>query len=680
LKDNVSDIINLHCHGLGCIAMLTQLAKSFLCLRRRQGHIDDSKATKAQNREKYRYQPLPGHDHFRVLELLPGKSTEIVRCRLHTEQFTHAEDKYAAISYVWGNPTDRVQIVCDDRIIEVTVNLADALSHIRDKAKSRLVWADAICINQDDNTEKGHQVKRMGDVYKNAKEVLVWLGRDSEGIAEDCFNLIRDTTEYLDRHLEIHGKIENIPEITLTSPISFDKSRWNKVRKLVGMPWFSRLWVLQEAALAKQCELLWGVYQLSLAELCELSCAVKSMPEVYNLVGRFAWGKVFDSFVAQCAYQTVDNWTENKPLMKDYKKRFQSQPFLDLLETGRTLEASFEVDRVYAFLGNPLAMKHGDGALLVEPDYSKPVLEIYFEMACSLLAHPREAPYLLVRIDHHSSKCIEGTTLGRDGAFPSWVPRWDKHWRQYSRGASHYWYRAGGLGRKFDTTVQIDKSLLLPAIIFDRVVWTSDVIYDNNLDLELNPDLWDEKTKNANRPFLESLLIEVQQAFSLHCCDRHPDISAKKAFIEDDFSLTIGGDLRVEPDPSNLVEHRRGFAAYLQAARNLQGTHSEHAQTGDAGQNLGASSLHLFTARVGYARNRRFAISESGRFGLVPLFAEPNDVCCICPGMQVPLILRPRADGRYGLVGDSYIHGVMAGEIVEQLDKGEVRLEDVVLV
>jgi hypothetical protein len=48
--------------------------------------------------------------------------------------------------------------------------------------------------------------------------------------------------------------------------------------------------------------------------------------------------------------------------------------------------------------------------------------------------------------------------------------------------------------------------------------------------------------------------------------------------------------------------------------------------------------------------------------------------------MQVPLILRPREDGRYGLVGESYIQGVMAGEVMEQLEKGKVKLENVVLV
>ena len=94
----------------------------------------------------------------------------------------------------------------------------------------------------------------------------------------------------------------------------------------------------------------------------------------------------------------------------------------------------------------------------------------------------------------------------------------------------------------------------------------------------------------------------------------------------------------------------------------------------------GSGDAFEYERELYYTRNRLFAITESGRFGLIPWLAELNDVCCICPGMKVPLILRPREDGRYGLVGHSYIHGVMAGEVMEQLEKGEVKLENIVLV
>ena len=671
--------------------MSTDSSQPALCSRLQDQGALSKAAARTPPGKLYQYQPLPSDDHFRILELLPGEASEDggggVRCRLHTERFADAEDKYAAISYVWGDPHDRVPITCDGRIIEVTVNLADALSHIRDRTESRFVWADAVCINQEDDTEKGHQVKRMGKVYENAEEVLVWLGSDGEGIAEDCFNLIRKTNEYLDHQVVFYGDFRDMPTITKASAISFDKSRWSKVRTLVKMPWFTRLWVVQEAALAKQCTLLWGNNQLSLAELCELSNFVNYRADLNNLIGQMGTGQVSLNFDTQCTYQTTKSWMRTKPFIKAQHRSSNTILFLDILRSGRSMNSTFGVDRVFAFLGNPLARKHGEDELVVEPDYSKSIQEVYFEVACSLLAHPREAPFLLASVDHHNNECVEGTTLGSDDAFPSWVPRWDKYWWQYPIGLPQYWYRAGGPERNFNAAVQTDKSLLLPAIIFDHLVWISNTLDEDNL--ALYPEGWDEDTRAADKPFIDLLFTRVQQAFNKHCHDRYSEVaSTSTKSIEDAFSLTMVRQYPVE-DEFNLVEHQRNFKAYLQAARQLVAKHSTSTRKRMRGtvrkwlaSSFRSGSIYAFSYEkaVSYAHNRSFAITESGRFGLIPWLAELNDVCCICPGMTVPLILRPREDGRYGLVGDGYIQGVMGGEIMEQLEKGKVKLENIVLV
>ncbi|KAE9371116.1 HET-domain-containing protein [Stipitochalara longipes BDJ] len=648
----------------------------------------------------YHYQPLPSHEHFRLLELFPGSdaatSSGGVRCRLHTELVAEAEDKYAALSYVWGDSRNRVPIVCDERIVKVTVNLADALRHIRDHTEYKFVWADAICINQVDNEEKGHQVKRMRKVYENAIEVLVWLGKDDEGVAEDCFSLIRETNEHLDHQLEIYGKVIEIPPFIRESPISFDKSRWDRVRKLIDLPWFSRLWVLQEAALAKQCRLLWGENQLSLAELCEMCYFFTYRSDLWTLAGSLTFGMVIDSFEVQRTYRTMKSWMGTKPLMKLELKEARNRIFLDVLSVGRLLKVSFEVDRVYAFLGNPLARKHGEQESLIEPDYGKSMQEVYFEVACELLAHPREAPYLLACVDHHSSDSVKGTTLGRDGAFPSWVPRWDKNYRQALISHPTYWFQASGLQTKFEATVQNDKSLLLSGIIFDKIVWTSDIIDGYNI--LLNTDRWSKDTTTSGKPFIDLLFTQVQQAFYQHFPSRRYKLYTIS--MEDAFSLTMMRHYPAKPpDRFDLIAHQREYSAYLQAARKLAGTLTKKGTSGavrkwlasfrrtakppqlqDAVQNIGETSPFTYERRLHFNSFRRFAITKSGRFGLVPWLAEPNDVCCVCPGMQVPLILRSIEDGRYGLVGDSYIHGVMAGEVMGELEKGEVKLENIVLV
>lgn len=44
---------------------------------------------------------------------------------------------------------------------------------------SRLLWADAVCINQADDAERGSQVGMMGRIYGQAARTLVWLGDGS---------------------------------------------------------------------------------------------------------------------------------------------------------------------------------------------------------------------------------------------------------------------------------------------------------------------------------------------------------------------------------------------------------------------------------------------------------------------------------------------------------------------
>src|ERR1700761_5531827 len=91
--------------------------------------------------------------------------------------------------------------------------------------------------------------KRMGTIYANAKHVVIWLGRDEDGIACDWFDLISSTNSCLDRQLVIYGAWPKIPTLVKPYPICDSQSQWNKVRKMFWLPWFTRVWVIQEAGL-----------------------------------------------------------------------------------------------------------------------------------------------------------------------------------------------------------------------------------------------------------------------------------------------------------------------------------------------------------------------------------------------------------------------------------------------
>jgi len=219
---------------------------------------------------EYDYKPLPENRSIRVLQLLPGEPDDEIHCRVHHATLDDAEDTYEAISYAWGDAANRTAITCDGKAMQITVSLADALRALRDQHRSKRLWADAICINQQDVAEKSHQVSQMGEVYENAREVVVWLGNDTDGVARRCFDLINKTKLYLLPLFEIHGPyVEQIPAIALPDALS-GRSDLCKIRDMLSLPWFKRVWVIQEVAVAKECVMAWGSHRIEMAQVAEL--------------------------------------------------------------------------------------------------------------------------------------------------------------------------------------------------------------------------------------------------------------------------------------------------------------------------------------------------------------------------------------------------------------------------
>jgi hypothetical protein len=125
---------------------------------------------------QYHYEPL-GPCDFRILHIRPGRKHDPIQCCLQTQNFhTSLDAEYSALSYAWGS-TDRTQtIMLEGFSFPVTHNLHSALWHARDRKKRVSLWADAVCINQTDKDERGHQVVQMRSIYRAAAQVIIWLG------------------------------------------------------------------------------------------------------------------------------------------------------------------------------------------------------------------------------------------------------------------------------------------------------------------------------------------------------------------------------------------------------------------------------------------------------------------------------------------------------------------------
>ncbi|KAF2686590.1 hypothetical protein K458DRAFT_280689, partial [Lentithecium fluviatile CBS 122367] len=117
----------------------------------------------------------------------------------------------------------------------VTTNLESGLRHLRYRFQPRILWIDALCINQRDMAEKERQVRMMGQLYKNAERVHVWLG------TVDDTNAVRAAVGCIQNSLKSYNRN------TSWTPTALEISG---MQILASLPWWRRVWILQEVTLA----------------------------------------------------------------------------------------------------------------------------------------------------------------------------------------------------------------------------------------------------------------------------------------------------------------------------------------------------------------------------------------------------------------------------------------------
>jgi hypothetical protein len=143
----------------------------------------------------YQYKPLSHDDETRLLHLAPGSGDETIQVTLHPVRLSD-KPSYEAISYCWGDAEDTREVHCEGQLLHVTISLFTALRRLRKQDGARVLWADAVCINQADVAEKNRQVQLMSRIYAQPSSILIWLGDDTSGL-EDLHKCLKGANELL---------------------------------------------------------------------------------------------------------------------------------------------------------------------------------------------------------------------------------------------------------------------------------------------------------------------------------------------------------------------------------------------------------------------------------------------------------------------------------------------------
>ncbi|KAE9367969.1 HET-domain-containing protein [Stipitochalara longipes BDJ] len=175
---------------------------------------------------------------------------EAIRCNLITESLD-SEPKYEALSYTWGDPVNEAEISVNSITLPVRKNLWEALHHLRGDTP-RTLWIDAVCINQQNISERNEQVQMMRQIYERAQRAVIWLG-----VQSDNSNLAFTFMKFISSDRRIRAmKSEKLEG---TRRYRGRERELEAVRQLCQRPYWERLWIIQEVVVSQDAELYCGM-------------------------------------------------------------------------------------------------------------------------------------------------------------------------------------------------------------------------------------------------------------------------------------------------------------------------------------------------------------------------------------------------------------------------------------
>jgi hypothetical protein len=235
----------------------------------------------------YEYETLKHQDSIRLIELFPGQRGTPLSCKF-LEVRKGDNPTYEAVSYAWGAPLVRrcIRELDSNVSIHITENLFDGLQALRLQDKSRILWVDAISIDQTNPEEKIHQIAQMGAIYRDAIRVLVWLGREHASTIISFYA----TYEYVSRIssasiLDEIGTLVHDPDSYGPEAYGID-FHFSRMTAFFQQAWFDRVWVVQEFVLARELKIYAGSCSFSYELFCE---AVHGVGTIVDLQKQHSW-------------------------------------------------------------------------------------------------------------------------------------------------------------------------------------------------------------------------------------------------------------------------------------------------------------------------------------------------------------------------------------------------------
>ncbi|KAI0095420.1 heterokaryon incompatibility protein-domain-containing protein [Hypoxylon sp. NC0597] len=313
---------------------------------------------------------------IRLLSLDPGAPSDPVSCSLiYSRLGDHPPVQYESLSYCWGNAGEKGEItvkVLDDCVdltytMPVTLSLLSALQAIRPlSGPARVLWVDAICINQTDFDERSSQVAMMRSIYRQAQRVVVWLGEGNDN-SQRTIRLINAISDrYKKSGSSVGSDKDNLT--LLHDPLLND---WNRVHSFIDdfplftFPWFRRTWVVQEIFNARDSIFYCGSDIVEWESLLRVNKCIPLRGLTMKSVTRALMPPFFDKLFSS-------KITEEKGTLST------NLEILDVLVQGLELDATDPRDKLFAMLQFGYDTGNFDSLPSnIMPNYNRPTREVF---------------------------------------------------------------------------------------------------------------------------------------------------------------------------------------------------------------------------------------------------------------------------------------------------------------
>lgn len=366
----------------------------------------------------YKYQDLGSATvslNICILVLQPGSLDDDLHCDLLITPLEQAQLNFEALSYTWGPPSEARYIHIGNATKAIGDNLFQALGNLRTKSAPRRLWADALCINQDDEVEKTQQVASMGEIYQAAIRTVIWLGEESPlrefDFATRFFEWVvpifgtrypnaRDPRgTYLkppskDSYVDVDEVIEAFNDECST--IAIDTLTLPTIQAFYDRSWFGRRWILQEVHNGREMIIY---------------CGRQTMP----------W-KLFQDAMGLPLNVRVGHWKPQTIASLHGRLDVSLVDVLQTLETYHAFECADDRDLLSTLLNFRAYRLLTNHYRLFKVDYTKSVEQNFIAFAKELVDQGRVLSLLVHATKRRRKDQIVQTATPQ--TLPSWVPDW----------------------------------------------------------------------------------------------------------------------------------------------------------------------------------------------------------------------------------------------------------------